>query len=90
MMLAYYYGNNRHYRKLPRTNYIIENINMIVLLVSGIYLGSVYQMEGLKNTAIVWSVLYGGSKSTECLRIISGNFWVYVFFLSVGVYFSAL
>jgi len=40
---------------------------MIAYLVGGMYVGSVYQMEGLKNTCIVWVVLYGGSKSCELL-----------------------
>jgi len=68
----------------------VANLTMMAYLVGGMYMGSVYQMEGLKNTCIVWTVLYAGSKSCEILGRVTEVIWVWIFFISVGLYFAAL
>ncbi len=56
----------------------------------GLLLGSIFGMEGLRNTAIVYSVLYSLEKHHEIMYTISDSLWAYIFTASAIIYYVAL
>ena len=63
---------------------------MMTLLVLGIWAGSVYSMEGLKNTAIVYLVLYCIEKWYWVSEKLFDEIWVFVFTLAAFVCWAAI
>jgi hypothetical protein len=67
-------------------------INFIYLVILGIFLAvsSIYNIEGLRNTTIVYIVLWGLEKYTEFYFSVIKNGWLFFFSFSVMAYFAAL
>ena len=63
---------------------------MVMYLVVGMGIGSVYSLDGIRNTAIVWTVLWMGAKSSDYYFRVFKSGWLYVFILSIIVYYTAL
>jgi hypothetical protein len=63
---------------------------MIVFILMGIAIGSIFGMEGMRNTAIVYSCLYGLEKHHELTFKVTDNIFAYIFTLSAIVYYCAL
>ena len=78
----YYYINNQ--------NYIQRQFLMIIFLVAYIYIGSVYGINGMKNTAITFLVLYISEKYVEIHYYLDAPIVVLGFFASVFAYVVSL
>ena len=63
---------------------------MMGMLVIAIYIGNVYGMMGMANTATVYAVLYGFEKFNEVYFYMVKDVWVYIFGLSFIAYQMAL
>ena len=59
-------------------------------MVQGIAFGSIYSMEGLKNTSIVYMILWVIEKYNELYFIATSNVWAFVFSISALLCWGAL
>ena len=83
-------ASSKHYRRSDRDTYLPLNVLMIVLVVAAVMIGSTYNMEGLRNTAIVYFFLWCGEKYTEIYFGITQEIWLFIFMTSVIMYYVAL
>ena len=70
--------------------YVIRNLMAFTAYCAGIGFGAVYAMDGLRNTAIVYFVLWVIEKYHELYFKITDNIWLFVFRLSAFVCWAAL
>ncbi len=61
---------------------------MILTLIAGLCIGSVFSLDGLKNTVIVYMVLYAMQKYCEIGRRF--NPFIFAFTIFLAMYFLAL
>ena len=78
------------FRKNDELKYLEENFKMIMTMIIGMGIGSVYSLNSMRNTFIVWIVLFCLMKAGEFLRKITQNVWCFIFIGSVITYFTAL
>jgi hypothetical protein len=96
LYLAMLIMSSRYYRPefarydQGNTKYGPMNILMLLILVQGTYVSSVYSIEGLKNTTIVYMILWVIEKYFELYFMLSDNAWMFIFSMSVMVYYLAL
>lgn len=70
--------------------WIPANLMMIFMIVLCMGIGSTYNIEGLRNTAIVYTVLWGLEKYNEIYWRFTSNPWFFIFSLSAFIYYVAL
>jgi len=63
---------------------------MLIALLIGTGIGSVYSMDGIRNTSIVYWVLWSVEKYFEIYFIYSDSVWVFLFTMFVGIYYLSL
>jgi len=63
---------------------------MLFLLLAAGAIGSMYGLDGMRNTALVYAVLWGLEKYSEFYFEFSRSPYLYIFSLSAFTYFSAL
>jgi len=93
IMSSRYYSYDEEYQ-LPETKrmrrYIVRNSMTFIVYCMGILLGAVYVMDGLRNTAITYLILWVIEKYHEIYFKITKNYWLFVFTISAGVAWGAL
>lgn len=87
--LALLIMSNMWYER-DNSEYIGNNLRMLVSLVVAQYVGNVYDMTGLANTATTFSVLWILEKVHEFHHTLKLNGWIMVFAGSFATYFMAL
>lgn len=71
--------------------FIMRQIIFIVAMTAGLVIGNIWNVKGLKNTAIVFLVLFLMEKYNEAhILDFSGNLWILLLINSVFLYRSAL
>ena len=71
-------------------SYALNNIFTLIALVAGLAISSIYNIEGLRNTAIVYSVLWSIEKYHEIYYTYLKDAWIFIFTLSLMSYFIAI
>ncbi len=71
-------------------SYIIYNFIYILILVSSLLFGSMYNQESLKNVAIIYSFFYFIGKYNEIYSKITQKYFVFLFTIFIFIYFAAL
>ena len=71
--------------------YIFYNLLTILSLIFYLFVGFVYSMEGTKNTAIVFGIIYIIEKYTELhFTFLRLEAYIWVFFMSIFGYWISL
>jgi len=71
-------------------NYMYRQILMICLLIVSLFFGSVWNLNGLYNTASTFALLYILEKYVEIHLECRWNGWILVFIISISTYYLAL
>ena len=66
------------------------NILMLLILAAGLFTSTTLSMDGLRNTIIVYGILWAIEKYHELFFALSKNVWIYVFTISALSYYLAL
>ena len=80
--------SSKFYKAPPAAPY--RNFLMIVVLGAGQLFGSMYAMEGLKNSSSVFIVLYAWTKSAELMDEMKLSPWIFILFTSVCLWRASL
>ena len=73
-----------------RYDYLSRQLIMIIFLTITLFVGNLYQIDGLSNTATVYLVLYLMEKYSELHSRNNWNFWILIFLFSIILYKCAL
>ena len=68
----------------------MTNFLTFLVMAMGFGFGSINSMEGLKNTSIVYLLLWVIEKYHEAYMIVTENIWFFVFTISAFVCWGAL
>ena len=89
LFLAMLIMSSKYHRSGTR-RYFNTNLMMLVLLLLVLGIGSVHSMDGLKNTSIVYLILWSIEKYHEYYFNLTSNGWGFIFSMSALVYYLAL
>ena len=73
-----------------KITYFDKQIPMLCSILSYLVIGNIYNIDGLTNTAIVFSILYLMEKYCEVHLEMNWNAWILVFIFSFIMYKIAL
>ena len=73
-----------------KKTYVLRQFLMVILLIFSLFIGSVWNLNGLFNTACTFAVLYLMEKYVEIHVESNWNGWILIFMISIFTYYSAL
>ena len=77
----------RNSRKKDNFDWHYKNAIFLGWILVAMYLGFIYSLDGMRNTAIVYFFLFTMEKLEEVNRYFSENVWLFYFITSLIVYF---
>ena len=88
MFLAMLIMSSKYHKRGQR--YFNMNMLMLVLMFQALAMGTIYSMEGLRNTTLIYLLLWGIEKYYELYFNMTQNAWGFMFSMSALVYYLAL
>jgi len=88
LFLALLIISSKFYRSRD-DDYYKNNLLFVLALVIATFVGFVFNIEPIRNTAITFEVLYAMEKTTESVRWNEGTIMVFLLGFSVALYFTS-
>ena len=82
--------SSKYYRRHGNQAYELLNIVSLAIMLGGLYVSSTRGMTGMRNTIIVYGIIWLIEKYHEIYFALTKNIWLYMFSLSLLCYYLAL
>lgn len=83
--------SSKHYRRRNGGDAYAElNFISLVIMLAGLYFSSINDLSGMRNTIIVYGILWLIEKYHEIYFAVSSSIWFYLFSMSALLYYLAL